>query len=220
LPGQSLYLEKLDVSYDERGRFNLLYDREVLPALRHVRGVNRVVRYQTDSPRDPRYLTVHDVVDPSVVVSPEWAAAIETTPWREKLSPFVMNRDGRVFARIGGNADLAFRTRFLLCVSIDIEEDKEALLNQLYDTEHIPLLMRLPDVVNVARYKGTEGNPRYLAIYEIGQPETPASKAWDVASDTGRWKLEVKPYTYNRSFVLYEVIDGKVPTGKAVEIRR
>jgi hypothetical protein len=107
----------------------------------------------------------------------------------------------------------------LLCVSVDIEEHKEDLMNELYDSEHIPLLLALPGVVNVVRYRASEGNPRYLAVYEIEQPEIPATKEWAVASDTGRWKLEVKPYTYNRSFVVYEVMDrgerAKKEEGKA-----
>jgi len=58
------------------------------------------------------------------------------------------------------------------------------------------------------RYKTAQGNPRYLAIYELEHPDIPASKEWIVASDSGRWTVEVKPYTFNRSFVVYEPIGG------------
>jgi hypothetical protein len=91
-------------------------------------------------------------------------------------------------------------------VAIDVEAQKEDLLNELYDTEHIPLLLTLPGVTNVVRYRAVEGNPRYLALYEIEHPDIPTTKDWIVASDTGRWRLEVKPYTYNRSFVVYEAV--------------
>jgi hypothetical protein len=109
---------------------------------------------------------------------------------------------------------LTYATRYLLFVSIDIEAHKEDLMNELYDSEHIPLLLGLAGVVNVVRYRASEGNPRYLALYEIERQEIPTTKEWAVASDTGRWKLEVKPYTYNRSFVVYEALNGSVGAEK------
>jgi hypothetical protein len=176
--------------------------------------VLRVGHYQTESQRDPRYLAIYEIAGPNVVGSREWMAAAEKKPWSDRLLPFIMNRHERLYARIGGSAKLTYQTKYLLCVSIDIEAPKEDLLNQLYDTEHIPLLLQLPGVTNVVRYKAAQGNPRYLAIYELEHPKIPASKEWTFASDTGRWKLEVKPYTYNRSFVVYEAIDGKIADGK------
>jgi hypothetical protein len=214
LSGQRLYLDRLDVAHDEQATFNRLYQHEVLPELRKVRGVLRVDWYQTESRRDPRYLTLYEIADPDVVGSPEWIAATEKTHWLDRLLPFVMNHHDGVYARIGGNAKLTYGTRYLLCVSIDIEARKEDLMNQLYDAEHIPLLLQLPGVVNVVRYSASHGNPRYLAIYEIEQPEIPTTREWAVASDMGRWKLEVKPYTYNRSFIVYEAMDGRVAPGK------
>lgn len=211
MPEHLLYLAKFDVAYDEEANFNRLYERDVVPELRKLSGVLRVGHYQTGSRRDPRHLAVYEIASPNVVGSREWWEAAKKTAWSDRLLPFVMNRDERVYARIGGNARLTYRTKYLLCVSIDIEATKEDLLNQLYDAEHIPLLLRLPGVANVVRYKAAQGNPRYLAIYELERPDIPASKEWAVASDTGRWKLEVKPYTYNRSFVVYEAIGENLP---------
>ena len=79
-------------------------------------------------------------------------------------------------------------------------------MNELYDAEHIPALQRLSGIGNVVRYKALQGNPGYLAIYEIERPEIPASRDWSITSDAGRWKLEVKPYLYNASFVVYETL--------------
>jgi hypothetical protein len=214
LSGQLLYLDRLDVAHDEQASFNRLYQHDVLPELRKVRGVLRVARYQTESGRDPRYLALYEIADRNVVASPEWIAASEKTHWLDRLLPFVMNRHDGIYARIGGNAKLTYGTRYVLCVSIDIEAHKEDLMNRLYDAEHIPLLLQLPGVVNVVRYRATQGNPRYLAIYEIEHPEIPTTREWAVASDTGRWKLEVKPYTYNRSFVVYEAMNERVGAGK------
>jgi len=201
-----LYVDRFDVAHDERAIFNRLFEREVLPELRKVPGVLRVVRYQTETRRDPRFLTVYEISGAKVVGSRAWTATTEKTPLSDRLRPSIMNHHEGVYTRVGGNARLTYRTKYLLFVSIDVETPKEGLLNQLYDSEHIPLLLRLPGVANVVRYRAAQGNPRYLTIYEIEHPEIPASKEWGVASVTGRWKLEVKPYTFNRSFVVYEGI--------------
>ena len=124
-----LYLDRFDVAHDEEATFNRLYDHEVVPELRNVPGVLRVVRYQTESRRDPRYLTVYEIANSNIVATREWTGAMEKTPWFNQLFPFVINRQDRIYARIGGNAKLACATKYLLCVSIDIEVPKEDLMN-------------------------------------------------------------------------------------------
>jgi hypothetical protein len=202
-----LYLDRFDVARDRREIFNSLYEREVLRDFRNVQGVLRAAPYQTDSRRDPRYITIFEIAGADVVGSAGWISAAANTPWSDRILPFVMNRQARLYWRVGGGA-LACATKYLLCVSVDVEPHKEDLMNHLYDTEHIPALRRLSGVVNVVRYRASQGNPAYLAIYEIERPEIPASKEWAIASDTGRWKLEVKPYLYNASFVVYEALGG------------
>jgi hypothetical protein len=55
----------------------------------------------------------------------------------------------------------------------------------------------------VVRYK-TEapGLPRYLAAYEVERPDLPMSTLWNDTSDIGRWKPEVRPYTYNKRYIV------------------
>jgi hypothetical protein len=88
---------------------------------------------------------------------------------------------------------------------MDVEPHREALFNELYETEHLPLLMKLPGLVNVVRYRtSTPGEARYLAAYEVENAELPTSKQWNDTSDIGRWKPEVRPYTYNKHWILSE----------------
>ena len=37
-------------------------------------------------------------------------------------------------------------TKYLFIVSMDVAKEKEALFNEVYDTEHVPLLMKVPGV--------------------------------------------------------------------------
>lgn len=106
---------------------------------------------------------------------------------------------------------------YLFIVSMDVDADKEALFNEVYDTEHVPLLMKVPGVRSVKRYRkmpltvvlGGEkrsiefaDEPAYSAVYEIDSPDVLTSDAWAKAVDSGRWAGEVRPYTHNRRHIL------------------
>ncbi|HEV8440369.1 MAG TPA: hypothetical protein VGT40_19955 [Methylomirabilota bacterium] len=116
---------------------------------------------------------------------------------------------------------MPIQTRYLFSAAMDVEPAKEAIFNQVYDTEHVPLLLKVPGVVSVARFKSQpvtmilggerrtiviENEPRYNALYEVESPEVFLSPEWSKAVDAGRWPGEVRPYTKNRRHVLYERI--------------
>ena len=46
---------------------------------------------------------------------------------------------------------MAVKARFLFIASMDVEAHKEALFNEVYDTEHIPALLKVPGVLSVSR---------------------------------------------------------------------
>ena len=112
-------------------------------------------------------------------------------------------------------------TKYLFFASMDVEPDKEALFNEVYDEEHVPNLMKVPGVVSVTRIKaepfaisiGGEqrsvavgDQPAYTAIYEIESPDVLVSKEWAEAVEAGRWPEEVRPHTRNRRHSLRKVI--------------
>ncbi len=116
---------------------------------------------------------------------------------------------------------MPFQTKYLFTASMDVESDKEAVFNEVYETEHIPTLLEVPGVISVARFKTheltmimggeahtivIEGEPRYSALYEIESPDVLTSDAWAGAVDKGRWTDDVRPYTKNRRHVLRERI--------------
>ena len=112
-------------------------------------------------------------------------------------------------------------TKYLFIVSMDVAKDKEALFNEVYDTEHVPLLRQVPGVRGVTRLKtepaafniGGErkvldgaGAATYVAIYEIDSPDVLLSKEWAAAGEQGRWPGEVRPHTTNRHHIVRKVI--------------
>jgi hypothetical protein len=110
--------------------------------------------------------------------------------------------------------------RYLFIVSMDVAPEKEALFNEVYDTEHVPYLMEVKGVHGVRRavkcpFKvriggetkdvSLDSEPKFCAIYEIDDPAVLASDAWAQAVERGRWGSEVRPHTYNRSHILHKV---------------
>ena len=109
------------------------------------------------------------------------------------------------------------KTRFIFIASMDVDSEKEALFNEVYDTEHVPELLKVPGCLAV--YRSTlaplrmsiggevktvvaEGEPKYSAVYELESAEVLVSEGWAKAVDAGRWPTQVRPFTRNRRHVL------------------
>jgi hypothetical protein len=114
---------------------------------------------------------------------------------------------------------MPIQSRYLFVASMDVDPDKEALFNEVYDTEHVPNLMKVPGVHAVTRIVGepfaisiggeekrvAHEGPRHSALYEIDGPQVLVSPEWASAVEAGRWPKEVRPFTRNRRHALYRV---------------
>ncbi len=113
------------------------------------------------------------------------------------------------------------KTKYVFTAAMDVDLEKEALFNAVYDREHIPLILKVPGVLAATRMERAplvmtiggetktvvaEGEPRFSAIYELESAEVLTSEAWAKAVDQGRWPSEVRPYTRNRRHTLHKVM--------------
>jgi hypothetical protein len=114
---------------------------------------------------------------------------------------------------------MPIQSRYLFSAAMDVTPDKEALFHEVYDREHIPLILTVPGVLGAARLEVrpltmiiggerktivAEHEPRFQALYELESPEVLTSEAWAKAVDAGRWPGEVRPFTRNRRHVLLQ----------------
>jgi hypothetical protein len=135
-----------------------------------------------------------------------------------------------IVAPIGGGAqsvkhrrekDMPIASKYMFIVSMDVTKEKEALFNEVYDTEHVPLLLKVPGVRAVTRLKTEpaavmiggarkplegDGAPSYVALYELDSPDVLLSREWAEAVEKGRWPDEVRPFTSNRRHIVRKVI--------------
>lgn len=111
---------------------------------------------------------------------------------------------------------------YKLVVQMDVAPEQERLFNQVYDEEHVPLLMQVPGVMSVQRLRredtavialgGTHQSfcfpkePRFSAVYELASADVAKTSAWADAVDAGRWPQQVRPFTSNRRHTLHRVI--------------
>ena len=109
-------------------------------------------------------------------------------------------------------------SKFVFIFSMNVKKEYEDWFNEVYDEEHVPHLLKVPGVNKVSRGKGIplnfsiggetksmdSPNQKFVAMYEIDNPEVINSEEWAIAVEKGRWSTQVRQHTYDRSHFLYE----------------
>ncbi len=100
---------------------------------------------------------------------------------------------------------------YIYLVQMDIPNELEEEFNRIYDTQHVPNIIKVPGVNACTRYKlesaDVEGVARYAAVYEIDSPGIPQTDGWKAESDKGDWASQIRPHTSNRSHLIYQRIN-------------
>ena len=99
---------------------------------------------------------------------------------------------------------------YLYVVQMDVPANLEDDFNRIYDTQHVPNIVKAPGVHGCTRYRlestDVPGVARYAALYEIDSPDVPQSAAWKAESDKGDWAEKIRPHTANRSHHVFKKI--------------
>jgi len=99
---------------------------------------------------------------------------------------------------------------YIYVVQMNIPAAHEAEFNRVYDTEHVPMLSKVPGVHKVTRYRLEKTNDptmqKYLAIYEIDSPDIVDSAAWQKAGEWGQWSPKIRPHTTERHHSFFRKI--------------
>lgn len=110
------------------------------------------------------------------------------------------------------------QSKYIFIVSMNIQNEYEKLFNEVYDEEHIPYLLKVPGVNKVTRGQGVPflfsmaggtkemdaPNQKFVAMYEIDNPDVVQSLEWSVAVEKGRWSTEVRQHTSERTHFMYK----------------
>ena len=63
------------------------------------------------------------------------------------------------------------KAKGLYLVWADVPADMEEDFNRWYNEEHLAELLAIPGLLSAARYVAVSGSPKYLAAYELDNPE-------------------------------------------------
>lgn len=97
---------------------------------------------------------------------------------------------------------------YVYLVQMDIPESMEDEFNRVYDTQHVPNIIKAPGVHGCTRFRlestDVEGVARYAAVYDIDSPGVPESDGWKAESEKGDWPSKIRPHTTNRSHHIFK----------------
>jgi hypothetical protein len=194
----------LDVPTQYEERFNVVYDTDHLLNMVRIPGVRDCTRYKlqwSDNADMQRYLALYRIDDPELPRSDTWKKHGAMGAWPTEIRPHVTGRRNGTFRRIfktGTGGRDSSDNDFIYFLLQSIPAEQEARFKELYNGDHIPLMMKAPGARSCTRYKlmySESGDvPDYLAIYAIDAAGTPRSSEWKVQTNLGAWPTEMRPY--------------------------
>ena len=108
----------------------------------------------------------------------------------------------------------ARKAPFFYMVTFEIAPEDEREFNEIYDTEHIPNIMKVDGVLGIMRFRDAAPNDKgwlvYSALYLLAQADLPDAPQWKAASDLGRWAPVMRPRLKSRQRRLGPVVAANV----------
>jgi len=185
-----------NVAEDE---FNDWYDTEHIPERMSVKGFLNAQRWiGVDDPKIA--LATYDLESVAVLEQPAYTVRKGTgrSPWSARIG-----NKAKLFCRIAAEQLLPGRQAGpaeaggLLMVAFNVKPGAEADFSAWSDEEHLPSLAKVPGVLCTRRFRATEGEPKYIALYHLTEPDVQASAAWQAAIDTP-WSARIRLQTSDR----------------------
>jgi hypothetical protein len=187
-----LLLAITDIPAEIEAEFNEWYDTEHVPERLAVPGFRAAQRYRAIEGA-PAYQALYDLDSPAVLDTPAYLKLRENQNERtRRITSQFQNLHRGVYTQIYPEGDAAgpapAGATAVLLVGLTPPPGHEEEFDAWYNTEHLPYLSAVPGVLRARRFAPIDGSKNYLAVYELADPEVPASEAWHKAADTP-WSL-------------------------------
>ena len=116
----------------------------------------------------------------------------------------VRNYHARTWREISARGDHLDPPEWLNIVSVDVDSGHAEAFNRWYDDVHVPEILTCPGWHANRRYECLDGEPRYLAIYDLEDNEKPFnSPEWRSAAG---WDEHVGGMRGYHGFRVYQLI--------------
>ena len=183
-----LLLAMMDIDPEYEGEFNHWYDIEHIPERLAVPGFLGAQRYQAIEGQ-PKYQALYELESPAVLERPEYLKLRENlSELSQRLRPHFRNLHRGVYRQIFPTDQVAAPAPpdvgGVLLVGLSVPPEHEADFHAWYNEEHVPQLAAVPGVLRARRFEPIDGSKKYLAVYELADPEVTRSAEWEKARDT------------------------------------
>ena len=99
---------------------------------------------------------------------------------------------------------VAKKGKGLLMVYTDVGPEHDDEFNRWYNEEHIPERLSIPGVLSATRYTAVQGGPKYLACYELAEPEAWSTEAWQYwLNNPTEWSQRMSPSVVGINYLRY-----------------
>lgn len=201
-PGLLFAATDADPNHEEE--FNRWYDERHVPQRLALPGVTSARRFQVVEGA-PKYVALYELDSPK---------AMQSEAYRALSYPPILNDEDRVNLKRFANLHRAVMVQIasagsatpppagevggVLVVAIEPNAGYEEEFNAWYNEEHIVYGAKVPGVLRVRRFEALEGDPHYVALWELRDPDVPKSPAFREAVETP-WTHRIRQH-YTRKF--------------------
>jgi hypothetical protein len=92
---------------------------------------------------------------------------------------------------------------FCMFITFEIAPADESEFNDIYDNDHLPTILKHPDVLEIVRFKDAAPNEKgylvYSALYFFARENVHLTPEWTALSDMGRWAPVIRPKVKSRA---------------------
>jgi hypothetical protein len=197
---KGILIAAMDFSNVAADEFNDWYDTEHIPERQRVPGFLTLQRW-IGSENPKQSVATYDLNSLAVLQSPGYRAigGENLSPWSKRITAKVerlLRYEGEQI--LPGDATAPASAGGLLLVGMTPSPEVEAAFNAWYDAEHVPSLARVPGVLCARRYRLSDGNLKYVALYHLTSPGVVDSPEWKQASGSTPMPQHVRGEITNR----------------------
>jgi antibiotic biosynthesis monooxygenase (ABM) superfamily enzyme len=192
---------------EREDEFSAWYNTEHIQQITSIPGFINGHRYMALE-GVPKYLALYELHNETITAGGEFQYVMANpTPWSARMLCFYRDYRIRNTYRLLFTAGEApgKDAPFVYIVKTDIPADIEVDFNDWYDKEHVPALASVPGCLRARRFLAVDGQPKYMAVYDLENPEGIKSAAWANARDTA-WTEQIRPHMQNLEHRVYQLI--------------
>jgi hypothetical protein len=172
-----IHVALFELEEDTEREFDRWYEGEHVPGVLERPGWLRMRRYRCTD--DRTLLSLYDL-DDALPAEPHLSEA----PFRAKRfeARGIRNYHARTWREIHAAGEHQQRPEWLNAVFVDVDNDYADAFDRWYNEVHVPEILACPGWRGNRRYECVDGEPRFLALYDLDDPVRPFnSPQWEAA---------------------------------------